>query len=84
MQINFDASMLILYSLTAVGIIQWTKTFVEAPKWVYSLALPFVAMGAAFSTLVPPLDIGLQVWAFAQLTYPILVQLPEKLLKKVG
>jgi hypothetical protein len=68
-------------ALSVVGIIEWLKQIVKVDVKIYAGLLPFVAIGVGFSQLVPQLYTGLQIWAMAQLTYPILVQLPARIIK---
>jgi hypothetical protein len=88
MNIEFaNIAEILLHAVTAVGIIEWLKVTlrdVQTPKILPVLALPLVAVGIGFSTLIPEVMIGLRVWAIAQISYPLLVQLPERLIKKVG
>lgn len=78
---NIDIGTIVLHAITAVGIIEWTKKLWKLDKRWYALLLPVVAVGVGFSTLSPPVMTGLRVWAIAQLAYPLLVQLPERLIK---
>lgn len=77
---NIDFGGVILDAVTAVGLIEWTKHLWKAKNTkLYAWLLPVTAAVVAFGLLWPPLRFGLQVWAVAQLAYPVLVQLPAKI-----
>ena len=83
MRIDINIGELILYAVTAVGIIEWSKHIVSCKSGrTYALILPLVAAGIGLATLVPPVLTALQIWAVAQLAYPVLVQLPAKVIEK--
>ena len=88
MDFEFAIWEILLHALTAVGILEWAKhvsieirhRIITIPKTWYAWLLPVAAVGVGFSTLYDPAMIILQVWAVGQLAYPLLVQLPKRVI----
>lgn len=73
---------IVIHAVTAVGLIEWVKKISKLEKSeLYPAILPAIALMVAASILYAPAMIWLRIWSISQLAYPVLVQLPERLIK---
>jgi hypothetical protein len=77
--VQIDWVLSLAVALEAAGLIQWAKTFIKVPTWVWGVLLPPLCVGLALAPLW--LHIGALGIAFAQLGYEALFKV---LAGKVG
>jgi len=71
-------------AVAIVGIIQWAKGLIEKifpdkiPSWLFSIILPFVAVGVSFTMTGEYWWNLCGTWAIAQLGYEVIVQTVKK------
>lgn len=76
---------IIMASFAAVGLLEYLKNFIKTDKtWIYSLIMPFLAVGSFFAIEFLPESVigGVITIGCVQLDYQLIIQGFKKLLNK--
>jgi len=78
---------IVISAFAAVGLIEYLKNFIKTEKkWVYSIIMPFVAIGCYCACQYLPIGIigGILTVGCVQLGYQVIVQGFKKIIEKAG
>lgn len=74
----------VISALAGVGVMEWLKNFIKTEKtWIYSLIMPFVAVGCFCSIEYLPIGVfgSIMTIGIMQIDYQLLVQGIQKVVK---
>ena len=74
----------LISALAGVGVMEWLKNFIKTEKtWIYSLIMPFVAVGCFCSIEYLPIGVfgSIMTIGIMQIDYQLLVQGIQKVVK---
>lgn len=74
----------VISALAGVGVMEWLKNFIKTEKtWIYSLIMPFVAVGCFCSIEYFPIGVfgSIMTIGIMQIDYQLLVQGIQKVVK---
>jgi hypothetical protein len=74
----------VISALAGVGVMEWLKNFIKTEKtWVYSLIMPFIAVGCFCSIEYLPIGVfgSIMTIGMMQIDYQLLVQGIQKVVK---
>ena len=74
----------VISALAGVGLMEWLKNFIKTEKtWIYSLIMPFVAVGCFCSIEYLPIGVfgSIMTIGIMQIDYQLLVQGIQKVVK---
>ncbi|MCR5436213.1 MAG: hypothetical protein K6E97_04010 [Treponema sp.] len=74
----------VISALAGVGLMEWLKNFIKTEKkWIYSIIMPFVAVGCFCSIEYLPIGVfgSIMTVGIMQIGYEILIQGIQKIIK---
>ena len=74
----------VISALAGVGLMEWLKNFIKTEKkWIYSIIMPFVAIGCFLSIEYLPIGVfgSIMTIGIMQINYELLIQGIQKVVK---